>query len=68
MGYDPDSKRMCVESLHPGIASEQVIANTSFEMLFVDLLPETPQRTDYELEILREVVDPSGMVIGKPAR
>jgi len=45
-----------------------VIANTSFEMLFVDLLPETPQRTDYELEILREVVDPSGMVIGKPAR
>lgn len=68
MGYDPDSKRMCVESLHPGITREQVAANTSFEMLFVDPSPETPEPTDYELKILREVVDPSGMVIGKPGR
>ena len=68
MGYDPESKRMRVESLHPGITKEQVIENTSFEMLFVDPLPHTPEPTDFELKVLREVVDPLGMVIGKPGK
>jgi glutaconate CoA-transferase, subunit B len=66
MGYDPETKRMRVESLHPGITKEQVIANTDFEMLFVDPVPVTPEPTDVELKVLREVVDPMGMVIGKP--
>lgn len=66
MGYDPETKRMRVESLHPGITKEQVIANTGFEMLFVDPVPQTPEPTDVELKVLREVVDPLGMVIGKP--
>ena len=66
MGYDPETKRMRVESLHPGITKEQVIANTGFEMLFVDPVPVTPEPTDVELKVLREVVDPMGMVIGKP--
>jgi glutaconate CoA-transferase subunit B len=66
MGYDPETKRMRVESLHPGITKEQVIANTGFEMLFVDPVPVTPEPTDLELKVLREVVDPLGMVIGKP--
>jgi glutaconate CoA-transferase subunit B len=65
MGYDPETKRMRVESLHPGITKEQVIANTGFEMLFVDPVPVTPEPTDVELKVLREVVDPMGMVIGK---
>jgi glutaconate CoA-transferase, subunit B len=66
MGYDPETKRMRVESLHPGITKEQVIANTEFEMLFVDPVPQTPEPTDLELKVLREVVDPMGVVIGKP--
>ena len=68
MGYDPETKRMRVESLHPGITKEQVIANTGFEMLFVDPVPVTPEPTDVELKVLREVVDPMGMVIGKPGQ
>ena len=40
-------------------------ANTGFEMLFVDPVPQTPEPTDVELKVLREVVDPMGMVIGK---
>jgi acyl CoA:acetate/3-ketoacid CoA transferase beta subunit len=66
MGYDPETKRMRVESLHPGITKEQVIANTGFEMLFIDPVPQTPEPTDEELKVLREVVDPMGVVIGKP--
>ncbi len=38
MGYDPASKRMRVESLHPGVTAQDVRNNTGFEMLFVDPL------------------------------
>jgi len=65
MGYDPASKRMRVESLHPGVTAQDVRNNTGFEMLFVDPLPVTPEPTDDELRILRTKVDPLGLVIGK---
>jgi glutaconate CoA-transferase subunit B len=65
MGFHPVSKRMQVESLHPNVIREQVIANTGFELLFADSLATTPEPTDDELRILREEVDPQGFVIGK---
>src|SRR5574340_50772 len=65
MGYDPDSKRMRVESLHPAVTAEEVKANTGFEMLFADQVGETPQPTDEELRVLREEVDPLGLILGK---
>jgi glutaconate CoA-transferase subunit B len=65
MGYDPVSKRMRVESLHPGVSKQDLIDNTAFEMLFADPLPATPEPTDEELRILREEVDPEGVIIGK---
>ncbi len=65
MGYHPVSKRMMVESLHPGVTQDQVITNTGFELLFADSLTVTPEPTDLELDLLRKEVDPLGMVIGK---
>lgn len=65
MGFHPESKRMQVESLHPGVTREEVIANTGFELLFKDLVTTTPEPTDEELAILRKDVDPQGFVIGK---
>lgn len=65
MGYEPASKRMRVESLHPGVTDGDVRANTGFEILFVDPLPVTPDLTDEELRILRNEVDPLGVIIGK---
>jgi glutaconate CoA-transferase, subunit B len=65
MGYDPVSKRMRVESLHPGVTAQDVRNNTGFEMQFVDPLPVTPEPTDDELRILRTEVDPLGLIIGK---
>jgi glutaconate CoA-transferase subunit B len=56
---------MQVESLHPGVTREDVQANTGFELLFVDPLPTTSEPTDEELHILREEVDPQGLLIGK---
>jgi glutaconate CoA-transferase, subunit B len=65
MGFDAQTMRMQVESLHPGVTREQVIENTGFELLFAEELYTTPEPTDRELEILREQVDPQGKVIGK---
>ncbi len=65
MGFDPASKRMRVDSLHPGVSKEDVIANTGFELLFSDPLPTTAEPTEQELTILRTQVDPLGRVIGK---
>lgn len=65
MGYHPVTKRMTVESLHPGVTKQDVMDNTSFEMLFADPLPVTPEPSDEELRILREEVDPERVVIGK---
>jgi glutaconate CoA-transferase subunit B len=65
MGYDPQTKRMMVESLHPGVTKQDVVDNTGFEMLFINPLQVTPEPTDEELRILREEVDPEGVIIGK---
>jgi glutaconate CoA-transferase subunit B len=65
MGYDPCSKRMRVESLHPGVTRQAVIDGTGFQMLFADPLPLAPEPTDEELRILREEVDPERIIIGK---
>jgi glutaconate CoA-transferase subunit B len=65
MGFHPLSKRMQVESLHPGVAKEDVTANTGFEIPFIDSLTLTPEPTDKELDILRNEVDPDGFIIGK---
>lgn len=67
MGYDPESKRMRVESLHPGVTVDDIRNNTGFEMLFSDPLSSTPEPTDEELKTLREEVDPQGLITGKRA-
>src|SRR3972149_1356199 len=46
-------------------SSMDVIANTGFEMLFVDPLPVTLEPTEQELRVRREQVDPQGIIIGK---
>ncbi len=65
LGYDDQTKRMEVLSLHPGIELEQVRQATGFE-LGVRQPPGTTQPpTDHELHILREEVDPHRYVIGR---
>ena len=59
--FEPESKRMRLASLHPGVSVEQVQAATGFEIL----LPSgdvgtTARPTAEELHILRTEVDPTG--------
>lgn len=65
IGFDEETKRMRVESLHPGVERGQITANTGFDLLFADPLLTTPEPTVEELEILRRDVDPQGFVIGR---
>ena len=65
MGFDDASKRMRVESLHPGVALDQVQEHTGFELLAAPEVASTEPPRDEELEILRHEVDPLRYVIGR---
>ena len=65
MGFDERSKRMQVESLHPGVSYEHVQENTGFELLKTSDVGQTEPPRQEELRILREEVDPYRYVIGR---
>jgi glutaconate CoA-transferase subunit B len=65
MGFDPESKRMRVESIHKGHSHDEVQENTGFELLRAPDVVETPEPTAEELRLLREEVDPNHYIIGR---
>lgn len=65
IGFDDETKRMKVESTHPGIRKEVIIENTGFELLWDDNLVVSEAPTDEELKCLREEVDPYRYIIGR---
>jgi glutaconate CoA-transferase subunit B len=65
LGYEEQSKRMQILSLHPGIELSQVRKATSFELGLQEPLATTTPPSETELRILREQVDPHRYVIGR---
>ncbi len=65
LGYDDDTCRMKIESLHPGVSVGKVRDNCGFELLQAEDLEITPPPTSEELRVLREEVDPDGYIIGR---
>lgn len=65
LGFDETTKRMQVESLHPGVSLQDVRDRTSFELLVREPLEMTPAPEAATLEILREQVDPLRYIIGR---
>lgn len=65
MGFDDETCRMKVLSIHQGRTRQDVIDNTGFELLFAAEVATTPPPTDGELAVLREEVDPMGVIIGR---
>jgi glutaconate CoA-transferase subunit B len=65
MGYHPETLRMQVLSLHPGVNMQRVRDNTGFDIGPTPTATETPAPTETELRILREEVDPLRYVIGR---
>ena len=59
--FEPESKRMRIRSVHPGVTADEVEAATGFELVVpAGEVPETRSPTADELRILREQVDPTG--------
>jgi len=67
LGFHSETKRMQVESLHPGVDLSEIEARTGFELTFQQPLQETPLPTAEQLKILREQVDPHRYIIGRSA-
>ncbi len=58
MDFEPESKRMRLIGLNPGVTVEQVKQNTGFELLVADKIVSNPEPTDEQLRLLREEIDP----------
>jgi len=65
IGFDDETKRMKVESVHPGITREKIIENTGFELLWAKDLSESEPPKKEELDVLRNEVDPYRYIIGR---
>lgn len=64
-GFDAKNERMKLVSLHPGVKAEEVRANTGFEIDIPKDLETTSIPSSEELRLLREVIDPKHIYIGK---
>jgi len=51
-----------IASVHPGVTATDVVNNTGFELEVPKDVPETEKPTKDQIKILREQVDPYGMV------
>ncbi len=64
-GFDPESKRMTLISLHPDTPVEAVNENSGFEIVIPDDYETTEPPSAVELEVLRNEVDPMRYIIGR---
>jgi glutaconate CoA-transferase subunit B len=65
LGYNEETKRMEIQSLHPGVTLDQVRAATGFELGVREPLAVTQSPTAEELQLLHEEVDPHRYVLGR---
>jgi len=55
LGFDKDSREMCVLGLHPGVSAEEVQDNTGFDLHIPSDVPRTQPPETNELAVLREL-------------
>lgn len=62
MDFDPETKRIKLATVHPGVTVQQVIENSGFDLIVPRNVPTTELPTHEELSLLR-VIDPNGIYI-----
>ncbi len=65
LGFSPDTARMRVEQLHPGVTLDEVQAATGFALEQAATIGTTPEPAPAALAILRQEVDPHRYIIGR---
>ena len=62
-GFEPDTRRMRIEAMHPGVTREQIRDNTGFPLGEAERLAVTEPPSDDELAMLR-ALDPERRFLG----
>jgi acyl CoA:acetate/3-ketoacid CoA transferase beta subunit len=57
-GFDPDTRRLKLESIHPGVSHDELRASTGFPLTIPPETRSTPAPTENELRLIREQIDP----------
>ncbi len=55
LDFDPESRRMRIKALHPGVTVDEVQSNTGFELLVPRQIETTQPPTATELGVLRRL-------------
>ena len=63
-GFDPESRRMKIESIHPDSSLEDVLANMNFHPIVPGDIPTTEPPSAEQVRAIREEVDPKGRYAG----
>jgi len=67
MDFDPETKRIRLATIHPGVTLQEIKENTGFDLIMPENVPTTEPPTYEELAILR-AIDPHGIYIPRPAQ
>jgi len=65
MDFDLETKKMRLATVHPGVSVQQILENTSFDLIIPKDVPTTEPPTHEELVLLR-AIDPHGIYIPRP--
>ncbi len=61
LDFETAENRMRLRSVHPGVAIDEVVAATGFELAIEGAVPTSRLPTDDELHWIRDVIDPNGL-------
>jgi glutaconate CoA-transferase subunit B len=62
-GFEPDTRRMRIEAMHPGVTAQQIRDNTGFALGEAASITETEPPSEDELAMLR-ALDPERRFLG----
>lgn len=62
LDFEEATKRMRLQSVHPGVGVDQVVAGTGFRLVVPERVEATALPTEEELAILRHRIDPRGLL------
>ena len=61
LDYEPESGRLRIKSVHPGVTVDEVVAATGFDLVVPAEVPESRLPTAEELALIRTVIDPQNL-------
>ncbi|MHA1576104.1 MAG: CoA-transferase subunit beta [Candidatus Thorarchaeota archaeon] len=62
--FDPDTLKIRLLSVHPGVTVQDIIDNVMFDVIIPDDVPTTEEPTQEQIDIMHQL-DPQGIYLGK---